>query len=187
MDQADTSRRYGGVARSAHWLTFFILIGSFSLGFYMTGLAPSPLKLKLISYHKWLGVTIFLLVTLRFTWRMLVPPPALPLSMAAWERTAAILSHYMLYLLLLAVPLSGWLMSSAKGYQTVLFGVLPIPDLLHKDKALGETLEGLHETLAFLFLGFITLHVAAALKHHFRDRDDVLASMTPGIPHRGKR
>jgi cytochrome b561 len=181
MDQLNMPRRYGAVARSAHWLTFFMLIGSFSLGFYMTDLKTSPLKLKLFSYHKWLGVTIFVLIVLRLAWRLRVQPPDFPQTMAGWEKRAALATHRLLYLLLLAVPLSGWLMSSAKGFQTVLFGVLPIPDLLHKDKPLGEALEEVHVTLAFLFLGLIALHVLAALKHQFIDRDDVLASMTPGV------
>jgi cytochrome b561 len=101
--------------------------------------------------------------------------------MPAWETAAARGSHLLLYLLLFAVPLSGWLMSSAKGFQTVWFGVLPLPDLLEKNPALGETLAQLHATLNYLFLGVIGLHVAAALKHHFLDRDDVLARMVPGL------
>jgi cytochrome b561 len=180
MKIGNTGARYGSVARTAHWLTFLLLIGSFSLGFYMAELALSPTRLKLFSYHKWIGVTIFLLAALRLTWRLLVPPPPLP-QMPAWERRAAEISHRMLYLFLFAVPLSGWLMSSAKGFQTVYFGVLPIPDLLTKNPPLGEALEAVHEMLTKLFLGLIALHAAAALKHHFLDRDDVLARMTPGI------
>jgi cytochrome b561 len=163
-----------------------LLLGSFGLGWFMTGLDVSPLRLKLYAWHKWIGVSIFVLVLLRLCWRLYSPPPALPAAMPGWEKRAAEISHHLLYLLLLAVPLSGWLMSSAKGFQTVLFGLWPIPDLLAKNPALGAALEAVHETLTWLFAGVIGLHAAAALKHHFIDRDAVLTRMLPGLraPHR---
>jgi cytochrome b561 len=181
MSANEVRQRYGTTARTAHWLTFLLLIGSFSLGFYMADLAISPLRLRLFAYHKWIGVTVLALTVLRLAWRLLAPPPVLPASMPAWEKRAAGISHRLLYLLLFAAPLSGWLMSSAKGFQTVLFGVLPIPDLLSKNPPLGAALTEVHETLVLMLLGLIGLHVAAALKHHFIDRDEVLARMTPGL------
>jgi cytochrome b561 len=81
--------------------------------------------------------------------------------------------------LLFAIPLSGWLMSSAKGFQTVWFGVLPLPDLVGKDKELGDLLKEVHEALNFALLGLVIAHVAGALKHHFIERDDILARMLP--------
>jgi cytochrome b561 len=181
MPLMNTPKAYGGVAMTAHWLIVLMLLGSFSLGFYMHELPLSPTKLKLYAYHKWLGVTIFVVAVLRLGWRLWSPPPALPASMPSWEKRAADISHHLLYLLLFAAPLSGWLMSSAKGFQTVWFGLWPIPDLLAKNPPLGEALESVHETLTFMLLGVIVLHVAAALKHHFIDRDEVLARMTPGL------
>lgn len=173
--------RYGRVAIAFHWLTVLLLIGSFSLGWYMHDLEASPLRARLFAYHKWLGVTIFLLVVLRLGWRLAVPPPPLPATMKSWERSAARLSHWVLYALVVAIPLSGWLMSSAKGYQTLYFGVLPIPDLLSKNPDLGEWLEEVHEAVGKVFLAVVAVHVLAALKHHYRDRDDVLARITPGV------
>jgi cytochrome b561 len=171
---------YGAVAKTAHWLTALLLTGSFSLGFYMTELAVSPLRLRLYSYHKWLGVTVFVLILARLAWRLTHRPPPLPARMPAWEREAAASTHRLLYLLLLATPLAGWLMSSAKGFQTVWLGVLPIPDLLHKNPPLGAALDRVHWALAWLLLGIAALHVAAALKHYFVDRDTVLQRMLPG-------
>ena len=110
----------------------------------MSDLALSPLKLKLISYHKWLGVTVFLLAAARLAWRATHTPPPLPAAMPAWQRYAAHGLHHLLYVLMFAIPLSGWLMSSAKGFQTVYFGVLPLPDLIGKDKALGDVLKEVH-------------------------------------------
>ena len=178
----NSQTRYGVIAMAAHWLVVLLLIGSYSLGFYMEDLPVSPAKLKLYAYHKWNGVTIFALVALRLTWRLWSPPPPLPVSMPGWEKRAAEISHRLLYLLVFAVPLSGWLMSSAKGFQTVWFGVLPIPDLLSKNPPLGEALETVHWALNKMLLGLVSLHVAAALKHHFIDRDEVLTRMTPCLP-----
>jgi cytochrome b561 len=181
MNLRNTADRYGAVARLAHWLTFLLLIGSFSVGFYMVTLGVSPARLRLFSYHKWTGVTIFVIVAARLAWRLAVPPPPLPGSMPEWEKRAADISHHLLYLFLFAVPLSGWLMSSAKGFSTVWFGILKIPDLIPKNPPLGAALEEVHWMLNKMLLAVIAVHVAAALKHHFVDRDDVLARMTPGV------
>jgi cytochrome b561 len=174
------------VAIALHWIIALAIFGTFALGVYMHELPLSPTKLKLYSYHKWIGVTIFALVLLRLLWRLAHKPPPPPPSMPAWQHRAAAAAHALLYLLTLAIPLSGWLMSSASGFQVVYLGVLPIPDLLPKDKALAEQLKELHESLNFLMLAVVVLHVAAALKHHLVDRDDVLARMAPVFKPRSK-
>lgn len=178
--------RYTSVAIALHWIIALAIFGTFALGVYMHELPLSPTKLKLYSYHKWIGVTIFALVLFRLAWRLAHKPPAPPPSMPAWQHRAASAAHALLYLLTLAIPLSGWLMSSASGFQVVYLGVLPIPDLLPKDKALAEQLKDLHESLNFLMLAVVVLHVAAALKHHLLDRDDVLARMAPVFKPRSK-
>ncbi len=170
---------YTRTAIGLHWLIALLIFATFPLGVYMHDLPLSPDKLRLYSYHKWIGVTVFLLAALRLSWRLAHRPPALPDTMKNWEKLAASVMHWLLYALLFIVPLSGWLMSSAKGVQTVWFGVLPLPDLVGKDKALGELLEEAHESLNFLLLGAVLAHAGAALKHHFIDRDDVLARMLP--------
>jgi cytochrome b561 len=173
------SARYNGTAISLHWLVAFLILAAFPLGIYMSDLALSPLKLKLISYHKWLGVTVFLLAAARLAWRATHTPPPLPDAMPAWERYTAHGLHHLLYVLLFAIPLSGWLMSSAKGFQTVYFGVLPLPDLIGKDKALGDLLREVHRMLNYGMLGLVIAHAGAALKHHFIDRDGILSRMLP--------
>ena len=109
------------------------------------------------------------------------------MAMPAWQRQAAAATHVLLYVLMFAVPLSGWLMSSAKGFQTVWFGVLPLPDLLEKNKELGDLLQQIHILLNFCLAGLVFAHAGAAIKHHFSDRDDVLARMLPflGKPRSG--
>lgn len=180
--------RYGGVAIGLHWLIALAIFGSFSVGLYMADLPLSPQKLKLYSWHKWAGVTIFLFVLVRLGWRLLHRPPELPAAMPDWQRKVAEATHVLLYLLMFAVPITGWLMSSAKGFQTVYFGVLPLPDLLVKNEELGDLLKEVHTLLNFSMAALVVAHLGAALKHHFLDRDEVLARMLPflgKIPTRG--
>ena len=171
-------RHYSGTAKSLHWLMALLIAGLMALGLYMHELPLSPQKLQLYSWHKWAGVTVFALLLVRVAVRIAFPPP-LPAGMSRGQQLSAHAGHLALYLLMLAIPVSGWLMSSAKGFQTVWFGVLPLPDLVGKDKALGELLAEVHETLSWMLVALVAVHAAAALKHHFIDRDDVLARMLP--------
>lgn len=171
--------QYTRTAIALHWLVALLLAGAFAVGLYMHDLPLSPMKLKIYSWHKWAGVTIFLLVTIRLAWRLGHRPPALPEAMPRWQQVAAHGLHHALYLLMVAIPLSGWLMSSAKGFQTVWFGVLPLPDLVGKDEALGKLLETVHMGLNYMLLALVVAHVAAAVKHHLVDKDDILARMLP--------
>lgn len=177
-----TSNRYPAMAIGLHWLIAAMILIAVVVGFTMTSMAFSPDKLKLINWHKWAGVTIFALVAVRLMWRATHTVPPMPASMPPWQQYAASGTHVLLYGLMVAIPLTGWLMSSAKGFQTVYFGVLPIPDLLNKDKALGETLEQVHTLLNYAMIAVVVAHALAALKHHFIDKDDVLRRMLPGHP-----
>jgi cytochrome b561 len=172
--------RYSTPAVVLHWLVALLILAGFPLGIYMVDLPLSPDKLRLYSYHKWIGVTVFVLVAVRLGWRLTHTPPPLPEGMAAWQRRASAIVHGLLYVLMIAIPLSGWLMSSAKGFQTVWFGVLPLPDLLQKDRELGDLLAGVHKALNFTLLALVILHVAAALKHHFIERQPFLQRMDWG-------
>ena len=168
---------YTPVAKGLHWLMAVLILGLLALGIYMSDLPLSPQKLELYSWHKWFGVTVFLLLWLRLAWRVTHRPPALPETLSAPMRLAAHAGHAALYLLMLAIPLSGWLMSSAKGFQTVWFGVLPIPDLLGRDRELGDLLQQVHKLLNLLLMLTLAGHVAAALWHHFVLKDDTLRRM----------
>lgn len=175
----ETSAQYTGTAKVLHWLMALLIIGLFALGQYMSDLSMSPRKLQLYSWHKWVGVTVFFLLLVRIGWRITHQPPALPEQMSKLQRITSHVGHTALYLLMIGIPISGWLMSSAKGYQTVWFGVLPIPDLLGKDKQLGDALAELHGALNSLLMFIVVIHVLAALKHHFIDRDNILRRMLP--------
>lgn len=170
---------YTSTAKALHWLMAILLFGLLALGFYMQDLPLSPAKLQLYSWHKWAGVSAFLLVLCRLAWRTAHRPPALPAGMPKLVQFAAHAGHGLLYLLMIAIPLTGWLMSSAKGFQTVWFGILPLPDLLAKDKELGNLLALVHKSLNLLFVAVLAGHIGAALKHHFIDKDDILTRMLP--------
>jgi cytochrome b561 len=174
-----SATEYSGTAIGLHWIAAALIVANLAFGLYMVDLPLSPAKLKYYSWHKWAGVTIFLLSAARLLWRLAHPAPALPSSMPAWQRTAANASHHVLYLLFFAVPLSGWLFSSAAGFQTVYFGALPIPDLLSKNQEVADILKIVHRYLNYTLAALVVVHVAAALKHHVVDGDDVLARMLP--------
>jgi len=173
------ANRYSTTVIALHWLVALLIFATFPLGLYMVDLPLSPDKLKLYSYHKWIGVSVFLLVAIRLAWRATHTPPPLPDGIVAWQRRASSVAHGLLYALMVVIPLSGWLMSSAKGFQTVWFGVLPIPDLVAKDAALGDLLRAVHEYLNLTLIVVASGHVLAALKHQFIDRAPILARMWP--------
>ncbi|KAF7600741.1 MAG: cytochrome b [Candidatus Dactylopiibacterium carminicum] len=173
------SHRYTTTAVSLHWLITLGLTGTLALGFYMNSLPFSPAKLQYISWHKWAGISLLLLALFRLGWRATHPQPSPPAGMPAWQHAAAEWTHRVLYLLMIAIPLSGWLMSSAKGFPTVYFGLVQLPDLIGRDVELGKQLTALHVWLNFALIGLVGLHALAAVKHHLIDRDDVLSRMLP--------
>jgi cytochrome b561 len=169
---------YDRPAIALHWLLAGLLLGNLALGLTMADLPFSPWRLKLFNWHKWAGMTILVLSALRLLWRLgHRPPPHLP--MPAWQERAALATHGTLYLLFFAVPLAGWAYSSAAGFPVVLFGVLPLPDWVPVSRPLAATFKGAHEALAWGLALLIALHVAAALKHQFIDRDALLRRMWP--------
>jgi cytochrome b561 len=175
-------QRYTRTAMLLHWLIAVLILGMFGLGIYMADLPLSPQKLKLYSYHKWTGVTVLLLALIRISWRFGHTPPPLPASQPRWLQRMAHGGHALLYAMLFAAPLSGWLMSSALGFTTVWFGVLPLPDLIAKDQELGETLKLAHRYLNYGFLVVVIGHALAAIKHQWLDRDGTLSRMLPAAP-----
>jgi cytochrome b561 len=176
--------RYTPVAMALHWLLGLFVVVMFGVGFYMADLPFSPLRLKLYNWHKWAGVTFLALTALRLLWRLTHRPPALPAAivqaMPRWQARVHHATHYLLYALFFSVPLIGWAYSSAAGFPIVWFGVLALPDLLPVNKELAALIKPLHEIFAYALIGLAGLHVAAALKHHWIDRDGLLMRMLPG-------
>jgi cytochrome b561 len=180
---AGVGTAYTSTAIALHWIAGALILCGFALGVSLEDLPLSPQTLRLYGYHKWIGITVFLLAVTRLAWRVAHPPPA-PETMPAWQRRAAAAAHALLYLLMLVIPLSGWIYSSAAGVQVVYLGLVPLPDLVSKDKALANVLKAVHGTLNYALLALVTVHAGAALKHHWVDRDDVLRRMLPFLPRR---
>ncbi len=176
----NTRTRYTVTAKLLHWLIAIALLANLTLGLVMVDMAFSPAKLRYFNWHKWAGVTILVLVTLRLLWRLGHRPPPLPASMPRWQRLGAELTHYGLYALMFAIPLSGYFYSLAAGYPVVFLGLVKLPVLIGPDPELKTLLKDLHEVLNWTLLALLAAHVGAALKHHFIDRDDVLRRMLPG-------
>jgi cytochrome b561 len=183
MPSAD---RYTATAIALHWLIFVLIACGFTLAVYMVDLPLSPAKLKYFSWHKWLGVTVFVLALMRVAWRLTHRAPLYVAAMPQWQHRAAAIMHGALYLLILVIPLTGWIYSSAAGVPTVYLGVIALPDLVMKDKALAELMKSVHVTLNYTLLVLVLMHVAAALQHHFVLRDNVLSRMLPWAGRRSK-
>ena len=173
--------RYTDVAIALHWVIALLVPCGFALGLYMVDLDFSPRKLTLYSYHKWIGVTVFALAVLRIAWRLAHPPPPLPPAVPRWQVAASRAVHFLLYVCLVAGPLSGWLYSSASGVPTVPFGIaaLELPDLVSKDRELALTLKFVHMSVVYSLAALVGVHVAAALKHQLIDRDGIIGRMLP--------
>ena len=172
--------RYGTVAQGFHWLIAAMILVMLGLGYYMEDLPLGAQKLELYQLHKSIGITIALLAALRLAWRFVRPPPAMPETMRPWERRVAGVVHGLLYAMLFLQPLVGFLQSNAVSFPIVLWGVLPLPALIGPDEALGDTLIVVHTIGGNLLAILVIIHVAAALRHHFMLKDDVLRRMLPG-------
>jgi cytochrome b561 len=177
----NTKENYGIIAKLFHWSVAVIVIGMLCLGLYMTELILSPTMLKLYFIHKSFGAVVLALMVLRLFWRIKNITPAPLRSHKLWERFLSGAVHWVFYISLLALPLSGWAMSSAKGYPVSVFGWFVLPDFVGKDRDIAKLAEELHEILAYIVIGAIFLHIFGALKHHFKDKDRTLRRMTFGI------
>jgi cytochrome b561 len=189
MTLLNTAAHSGWPAKLLHWLVAALVLGLLVIGFTMVWLVSDlGRKFELYQLHKSFGVVVFMLVLLRLGWRWLNPQvPALPANLRPWERTAALLSHRSFYVLLLLMPLTGWLTASASplGVPTVVFGLFQLPNPVGANPTIESVMSVVHATLAVTLVLLLVLHVGAALKHHLVLRDDVLVRMLPG--HRGGR
>lgn len=173
-------QRYHRLSMFFHWLIALLIIAAFTLGSVMADMRISPTKLQYFSWHKWMGVTILALVALRLITRLLKGAPAYPDTMKPWEKQVANGTHVTLYLLMFAVPLSGYFYTSAAGYPVVYLGLFELPTIIGPNPELKPILKELHEILTTVILVVVGLHVAAALKHRFINKDKIFQHMLPG-------
>lgn len=179
MPARNTSVRYGWVAQFLHWAVLALLAVQVVLGKVAHELPVGFERLVMMSRHKSLGITILAIAVLRLLWRWFDHPPPPP-PMPRWQHVAASLNHWALYALLFVLPLTGWLTSSAANRPVSVWGLVQLPDFVAPDAGLKEVLEETHEFLVNVLFVLVALHVAAALKHQFIDRDGLIRRMLPG-------
>jgi cytochrome b561 len=178
MTLRNSTTRWGAIAQLLHWLIVALIILQVTLGEIADDLGGMK-KLAMLARHKSVGITILALALLRLLWRGGNPTPPLPDTLRPYERFLAQFTHSALYFLLFALPLSGWLMSSARGFPVSWFGFVQLPDLVSRNRALYDAMLGTHHVLVWVLAAVALLHVAAALKHHFVLKDNVLKRMLP--------
>ena len=170
---------YHPAAQALHWITALAVLGMLGLGLWMTGLPLGFTKLYAYAWHKWIGLCVLLVTVGRLLWRWRHPPPPLPPRLPRWQLLTAPIAHWALLALLLAMPLSGWLMTSAAGVSVYWFGYLPVPDLVSRDQDLFEALRRTHFILSRLLIVVLVLHIAAVVHHDVLRRDGIFRRMWP--------
>lgn len=167
------------MAQALHWIIVLLVLCQFVIGFYAKPLPVGIERLQLLTFHKSLGLTTFALVLIRVAWRFYTPPPLLPASMQRWQQRLAQLSHLLLYGLLLALPILGWLTSNASNLTVRWFFLFNLPNLTGPDRELARITKDLHDAGAWLLLATVCVHVSAALWHALVLKDDVFRRMLP--------
>lgn len=181
MSIRNSSVRWGAVSQSLHWLIALFILTQIALGITMKAfLRPGPTFFAIMGIHKSIGITILALVVIRLIWRLMNPVPELPTTLKPYERVLARFTHAALYVILFGMPLSGWIGSSAGGHDVRWFNLFTVPNLVGKDRPLSGIMGATHEVLAICLVLVLTLHIAAALRHHFVLKDDALRRMLPG-------
>lgn len=179
----NTLQRYGIVAVALHWAMAALIVALAAMGLYMVRLPDvgfDTTKITLILVHKALGMLALALTVPRLAWRLASALPRFVDGLPEWQEVAARFVHLMFYALMFAVPVTGWLMSSAGGYPLPFLGLFDVPDLIGRNEWLFRVLIDVHRWLAWMLLFFLVLHAAAALRHHLGLRDDTLRRMLPG-------
>lgn len=180
MSIRNTDARWGAVAQLLHWSIVVLMAIQVALGLTLKTLHPGPTFFAIINTHKSIGITILALAAIRLLWRWANPVPALPGNLEPYERVLAHVTHAGLYVIIFAMPLSGWIGSSAHGFTVKWFGLFAVPNPVSKDLPLSGLMGELHTALAIAFGLIVAVHIAAAFKHHFVLRDDTLRRMLPG-------
>jgi cytochrome b561 len=185
MPLKNTKAEFGTITKTFHWVMALLVISLLAVGLYMTGMELSPDKFKVYGLHKSFGIVVLVLVSLRVLWRIFsTQPDALPTHKKS-EKILAKLAHLGLYCGMIVMPITGWLMSSAKGFSVSVFNSYTLPDLIKPNEKLAELFEEIHELAAFTLIAVIFLHFAGAVKHHVIDKDITLKRMLPNFKKQG--
>jgi len=170
---------WGAPAKLFHWAMAALIFAQIALGLVAVAWHVSPTKLNLFVWHKSTGLLVLALLALRLLWRLSNRAPALPAEMAGWERWGAHLSHFLLYVLMIALPVTGWVISSASNVPFRIFWQIPLPAITAPDKATADLFASVHGWLVTLLALVLFAHIGAALRHHYVKKDTVLARMLP--------
>ncbi|MCF1432090.1 MAG: cytochrome b [Shewanella sp.] len=177
----NNEKQYGFVAKTLHWLLFLLLTITVVMGNFLASMPNGPQKLASANLHKSFGVVLLALILARLFWRLINVQPKLPADTTPLQVILAKGMHVLLYVLMLAQPLSGILMTQAAGYPVSVFEAFQLPVLVEKSQALAGIFKFLHGAIWIVLVIAVVGHIAAALHHHFVKRDDVLKQMTRGI------
>lgn len=179
MQLKNNTTRYGVIAQLFHWTVVVLIVTQYVLANKANNLPLSLAKISTLATHKSVGITILALAILRLIWRWFNPVPPGPATAPRWQNIASHVSHWSLYGLILLTPIVGWLMSSARNFSVSWFGLVTLPDFVEPDTTAYNFFRDAHEVLAIALFFIAIVHIAAALKHHFWDRDNVLRRMLP--------
>ena len=179
MSFRNTKHSWGSLSKALHWIIVLLIINQWIIAERADALPNGLAKLQVLAWHKSFGITILMLAAIRLIWRLLNPTPDLTTETKPWERVLAKLSHLLLYALIFAMPLTGWMMSSARNFPVSWFKLFQLPDLVAPGEQTFHQMLDLHHLLFKVLVGVALLHIAGALKHHFYDKNDVLKRMLP--------
>ena len=179
MGLRNTKDSWGSVAKFLHWFIALLILGMIILGVVM-GYFPKPFRYTLYTIHKSIGLIVLMLIVARLIWRLLNPTPALPTTLPRWQKGAAHASHGLLYLCLLGMPLSGWMMSTAGGHGLNFWWLINLKmPFIPISKSLAGAAKDAHTTLAWALGVLIVAHIIGAFYHHIKLKDNVLKRMAP--------
>jgi cytochrome b561 len=176
-----TQKSYGTISKALHWGIGITVIAMITIGFLMADMSDSPLKWKLFFYHKATGFTILWLAVIRLWWRLRNPVPTQPNSMPQWQVFLSDVTLWILYALMFIMPLSGITLSIMGGYTVDYFGMFTIPAIFKGATEMSQIGFMIYTYGAYALIGLVTLHVLAALYHHFIRKDHVLKRMLPNV------
>ena len=170
---------YGAVAKILHWTIFALLAVQYAIGSIMPHIGRRTLDEGWVAWHFSVGAAILFFIIVRLIWRLMHPVPQLQ-TLAPWEKLLSGVTHWALYILVLAMTILGWAATNARGWGVKLFGIITLPSIAPAGSKWGHECGDIHNVLVYVLLGVIAFHVAAALYHYYVKHDQVVARMLPG-------
>jgi cytochrome b561 len=182
MEFKNSESRYGVVSKLLHWGIALLILVQFYLVYWKNWVLPDKSSIAnfyINGLHKPIGMVVLLLAIFAVTWHVNSRKPGYPLHMPKWEKHSAIFVQSVLYLTLFAMPISGLIMSTAAGHPPSFFGLFQFPQFISKNETIARFFFDIHQITSYIIIALVITHIAAALKHHFIDHDDILKRMLP--------